>query len=186
MKKSKSIIQKPAFRIAFCSVTAAVEVVLLFIAGFSGVGTYALPCFAGLITIAVVIEYKCKWALGVYAVAALLSFLLSGNKEAALMFTAFFGYYPILKNVLDRHINNIIVRWIVKFAVFNAAAVGSFYAAIYLLSIPASEFSLFGVYLPLVFLLAGNVFFLIYDIAVNVFVKFYVQKLRSAVFGRYI
>ena len=123
MKKSKSIIQKPAFRIAFCSVTAAVEVVLLFIAGFSGVGTYALPCFAGLITIAVVIEYKCKWALGVYAVAAVLTFLLSGNKEAALMFTAFFGYYPILKNVLDRHINNIIVRWIVKFAVFNAAAV---------------------------------------------------------------
>ena len=186
MKKTKSAIRKPAFRIAFCSLTAAIEVVFMLIAGLTRFGTYALPCFAGLITIAVVIEYKCKWALGVYAVAAVLSFLLSGNKEAALMFAAFFGYYPILKNVLDRRVKSAVLRRIIKFAVFNAAAVGSFYAAVYLLAVPASEFTLFGVYIPLVFLLAGNAFFLLYDLSVNVFVKFYVHRLRSAMFGRFL
>ena len=111
---------------AFCSVVAALEIVLMMITGFIRIGTYALPCFAGLLTIAVVIEYKCKWAFGVFGVAAVLSFFLSGDKEAVVMFIAFFGYYPIVKNILERRIKNAIVRWIVKFLIFNAAAVGSF------------------------------------------------------------
>jgi hypothetical protein len=154
----------------------------LFIAGFSGVGTYALPCFAGLITIAVVIEYNCKWALGVYAVAALLSFLLSGNKEAALMFTAFFGYYPILKNVLDRHIKNLIARWIVKFAVFNAAAVAAFFFTTFVLGIPAEEYTVFGIYMPYLFLILGNVLFLFYDKSLTALVMFYVKVISPKIF----
>ena len=124
MKNSR---QKPVFRIAFCSVIAALETVFMMVAGLFRFGTYALPCFAGILTVAIVIEYGCKWAFGVYAVAAALSFFLSGDKEAVVMFIALFGYYPILKNILERAVANGILRWVIKYAVFNAAAVGSSY-----------------------------------------------------------
>ena len=96
----KNSINKPAFRLAFCSATAALEVVLMMVTSLVRIGAYALPCFAGLLTIAVVIEYECKWAFGVFGVTAVLSFFLSGDKEAVVMFIALFGYYPILKNIL--------------------------------------------------------------------------------------
>ena len=98
----KNSIQKPTFRLAFCSAAAALEVVLMMVTSLVRIGTYALPCFAGLLTIAVVIEYKCKWAFGVFGVTAVLSFFLSGDKEAVVMFIALFGYYPILKNIIER------------------------------------------------------------------------------------
>ena len=148
------------------------------------IGTYALPCFAGLLTIAVVIEYKCKWAFGVFGVTAVLSFFLSGDKEAVVMFIALFGYYPIVKNFIERFIPSAVMRWIIKMLLFNAAAVASFFAVTLILEIPTSEFSIFGVYLPYVFLIAGNVFFVLYDLSINVFVKFYVQRLRNTLFGR--
>ena len=181
----KNSIQKPAFRIALCAVIAALEVVMMMAAGLFRIGTYALPCFAGLLSIAIVIEYNCKWAFGVYGVSAVLSFFLTADKEAALLFILFFGYYPILKNILDRRVKNVVLSYIIKFALFNAAAVASFFAATYLFSLPAEEFTLFGVYVPFVFLLLGNVFFFIYDIAVNAFVRLYVQRLRKALFGRF-
>ena len=182
----KGSVNKPTFRIALCAAVAALEIILMMIAGLTRLGTYAFPCFAGFLTIAVVIEYKCKWAFAVYAVAALLSFFLAADKEPALMFTALFGYYPILKNILERRVKNRAVCWIVKFAVFNAAAVASFFIATLLLSIPASEFTLFGVYVPLVFLGLGNAFFILYDLSVNAYVRFYVQRLRGALFGRFL
>lgn len=181
----KKRMQKPAFRIALCAVIAAMEVVLMMAAGLFRIGTYALPCFAGLFSIAVVIEYNCKWAFGVYAVSAILSFFLTADKEAALLFILFFGYYPILKNILDRRVKNTVLCYIIKFALFNAAAIASFFAATRLFGIPAEEFTLFGVYVPFVFLLLGNVFFFVYEMAVNVYVKLYVQRLRKALFGRF-
>ena len=77
----------------------------------------------------------------------------------------FFGYYPILKALIER-LKNKIVQWVLKYAVFNAAIVSAYFIAIYLLSIPADSLSLFGVSLPWVFSIAGNVIFFIYDIAI--------------------
>lgn len=183
--KRNQMQQKPAFKLAFCAVIAALEVVLMLVTGLIPVGTYALPCFAGMLTIAVVIEFGCRWALGVFAVAAVLSLILSGDKEAALLFLLLFGYYPILKNVMEKHLSNPVLCWIIKLLLFNAAAVASFFGATLLLGVPASEFTLFGVYLPLVFLLIGNVFFVLYDLSILVFVRFYGQKLHYILFERH-
>lgn len=180
----KNITQKPAFRLAFCAAVAALETILMLLTGLVRVGTYAVPCFAGILTVAVVLEYGCKWAFGVYGAAAVLSFFVSGDKEAVVLYALLFGVYPILKNILERRISNRILLWIVKYALFNAAAVGSFFIATLLLFVPAEEFTLFGVYVPVVFLLIGNVFFLLYDLSIGVFVRFYVQRLRGAMFGK--
>lgn len=177
--------KKPAFKLAFCAVIAALEVVLMMITGIVPFGTYAFPCFAGALTLAVVIEYGWKWALGVFGVSAVLSALFVADKEAALYFIALFGYYPILKNPIERFIKNKVVQYIIKLAVFNAAAVASFFIATMLLSVKAEEFTLFGVYIPAVFLAIGNLFFLLYDFALTVFVGTYVKRLRQNLFGRF-
>lgn len=67
---------------------------------------------------------------------------------------------------------------------FNIAAVGSFYIGMWLLSIPNEDYTIFGVYIPWVFLIVGNIFFALYDYAVTVFVNVYVRNLRDKLFGR--
>ena len=180
----KSPVTKPTFKLAFCAIIAALAVVLMLITSIVPVGTYALPCFAGGLLVAVVVEYGAKWALGVYASVSVLSFFVAGDKEAVLYFAMLFGYYPVLKSFIEGKLKSRAVQYIFKFAVFNAAAVGSFFIATKLLSIPAEEFKLFGVYVPLVFLAIGNLFFLFYDFAITVYVAVYVKNLRDKLFGK--
>lgn len=180
----KNGVKNSTFRVAFCGIIAALGLVLMLLTSLVPVGTYAFPCFAGIFIAAVVIEYGWKWGFGVYAVVSVLSLFLAGDKEAVLYFIALFGYYPILKAVFEKHIKNKIMLYALKFAVFNTAAIASFFVAAFLLSISPEEYTLFGVYMPLAFLAFGNVFFLIYDFAVTVFVGQYVVRLRSKFFGR--
>lgn len=180
----KNSVKNSTFRVAFCSIIAALGLALMLLTSLVPIGTYAFPCFAGIFIAAVVIEYGWKWGLGVYAVVSVLSLFLAGDKEAVLYFIALFGYYPILKAVFEKNIKNKLILYIVKLAVFNAAAIASFYAAAFLLSISPEEYTLFGVYMPLAFLAFGNVFLLVYDFAVTVFVGQYVIRLRSKLFGR--
>lgn len=178
----KNIVKSPTFRIAYCGVISALGLVIMMLTSLISIGTYAFPCFAGILISFVVAEYGCKWGIGVFAVVAILSAFLSGDKEAVLYFIALFGYYPVLKNVIEKRLHKKWIQYILKFAVFNAAAVASFFIAIFVLSIPADEFNIFGVYVSLVFLAAGNIFFLLYDYAVTVFVFQYVTKLRIKLF----
>ena len=43
------------------------------------IGTYALPCLAGILISCIVVEYGYGWAIGVFCVTAVLSTLLGGN-----------------------------------------------------------------------------------------------------------
>ena len=162
----KSPVTKPTFKLAFCAIIAALAVVLMLITSIVPVGTYALPCFAGGLLVAVVVEYGAKWALGVYAVVSVLSFFIAGDKEAVLYFAVLFGYYPVLKAFFESKVKSRILQYIFKFAVK-------------LLAVPAEEFTLFGIYMPLAFLAFGNLFFLLYDFALTSFVMLYVRKIRE-------
>ena len=178
----KSSINSSTFKVALCGIIAALSLALMMLTGVIPVGTYAFPCFAGIFICSIVVEYGFKWALGVYAVVAVLSFFLSGDKEAVIYFIALFGYYPVLKSVIEGKLKNKIVQYIIKLFVFNAAAVIAFFAGTFLLSISPDEYTLFGVYIPWVFLIFGNFFFLLYDFAISVFVTQYVRNLRGKLF----
>ncbi len=180
----KNGIKDSTFRIAFCGIISALGLALMMLTSLLPIGTYAFPCFAGIFTAAIVVEYGYKLAFGVFLVISILSTFLAGDKEAVLYFIALFGYYPILKGAIEKKLINKAFQYILKFAIFNAAAVGSFYAAMFLLSISADEYTIFGMYLPLVFLAVGNIFFLFYDKAVTVFVGQYVVKIRDKFFSK--
>ena len=167
-------------KIALGGLLTARGVVLMFLTGLIPIGTYALPAIAGVLLIVAVIEIGAKWAWMIYAAVAVLSLLFAADKEAALLFVLFFGYYPVLKSFLER-ISNKVLSWISKFAVFNVAVVACFFLAVNFLQLPEDSFTVFGIYLPWVFLILGNAVFLIYDIALSGLVATYVEKLHHRV-----
>lgn len=105
-----------AFRLAFCSLMAALGAALMAAAGLVPIMTYLAPMIAGALLLPVLREYGARWAWMVWAVTALLSLLLCADKEAAL-FYLFFGCYPILKRVFDR-LPGLPLRALVKLAYF--------------------------------------------------------------------
>ena len=96
------------------------------------------------------------------------------NKEAAVLFAGFFGYYPILKGVLER-IKRRQLEWILKILVFNMAVVLSYLAVVYLFGITEvlEDFGAFGKWGIAAFWLAGNSVFVLYDIVLTRLIGMY-------------
>ena len=166
---------KTSVKVSMGGVVAALSLVLMFMTSIVPFGTYAFPTFAGILLVLLVFNLGYGYAVAVFFVTAVLSFLLVTDKEAALYYAIFLGYYPTVKGLIER-ISSKVIQYIIKFALFNACMIASFYIATSVLSIPKESFELFGVYLPWVFLIFGNVFFVIYDLCITRLVTIYVLK----------
>ena len=169
---------KTSVKVSIGGVIAALSIVLMLLTAVIPFGTFAFPTFAGFMLVVIVIEIGYGAAFGVYAAVALLSFLLVPDKEAALMYTIFLGYYPIVKSLIER-IRNKAVQYVVKLVLFNVCMIAAFFIAVNLLSIPAESYNLFGFNMPLAFLLLGNVVFVLYDYCVTRIVTVYLLKWRD-------
>ena len=170
-----------SLRVALCGVTAALALTLMLCTSVIPVGTYAFPCIAGILFVTIVIEFGEKWAFAALFAVALLSLFLAGDKEASIYFIAFFGYYPILKSLIERFKSRA-VQWALKFSVFNAAMIAAFFVCKFILQIPDEEFTIFGLYIPWVFLIMGEIFFPLYDILCSMLIVRYVRDLRNRLF----
>lgn len=175
---------KSTFKIALGGVMAAFCVVLMFLTAIVPIGSFALPCIAGIILLVVSYEVGLRWAVLIYAAVALLSVLFVADKEAALLFTAFLGYYPMFKEFIDKKLRNRLLLYTIKILLFTFCAVTGFIVGIYVLGIPKEEFQLNGVYLPWVFLLIGEAAFLIYEICLSRIRIIYLTNFRERLFHR--
>ena len=169
---------KTSFKVSLGGIVTALSVVLMLLTTVIPFGTYAFPAFAGMLLVAVVIELNRAWAFSVYFVVSVLSFLLLSDKEAALYYAVFLGFYPIVKNFIER-IKSRVLQYVLKFSAFNGCMVLAFYLSVFVLSIPKESFSINGHYLPLVFLALGNVAFIIYDFCVTKIVTIYLLKIHK-------
>jgi hypothetical protein len=113
-----------------------------------------------------------KWAWICFAATAILAWVLPPSRFPALLYTAFMGYYPLIVLRLER-IRGKPVRWAVRIVIFNAAAVAMFYLASSFF--PDRITSASG--RPWLFLLAGNVLFLLYDRAVRELLLFCIRTI---------
>jgi len=149
---------------------------------------YALPAIAGFLTLFCVIELGKSWAFGVYLATAILSLLLVPNKEAAVMYTAFFGYYAIVKALLESHTPRV-VEYLLKFIIFNVSVFVAYLVLIHLFGMPLDE--ILGIdgdvwwskYAVPVMLVMGNVVFLVLDFALTrmamVYLKVFQPRVRK-------
>ncbi|MCL2107392.1 MAG: hypothetical protein FWH26_10110 [Oscillospiraceae bacterium] len=159
---------------ALCGVFAGLSLALLWVFSFIPSLEYALPAAAGMLILCIVLEVDRLWALMAYAVSAVLAMLLLPEKTVPLLYTLFFGYFPVLKSLLEQRLPRL-VEIPVKFAVFNATMIAVYYIGTFLFGLEFDDFGeKFGQYAPWVLLALGNLIFVIYDFMVlNNFIRVY-------------
>ncbi|MBQ3432609.1 MAG: hypothetical protein IJG23_07485 [Clostridia bacterium] len=157
---------KKSFKIAFGGILTAFSVILILI-GNIPMGEYLGPTFAGILLAWAVIEMGAVQSLWIFAASSLLAFFLSANREPVMLYVLFFGYFPILKDVLQRKVKFAVLRWIIKFLVFNTSMVAAYLLLIYVFGMPIEELNSFGKYGLIILLAGGNILMVVVDFCIE-------------------
>lgn len=160
-------------KIALCGMLGALSVVLLLIGSALQIGTYAAPMLAAFLLIPVLEDYGPRYALTLYATVSILAVLLVPETELAFFYVLVMGYYPVLRVKLNA-LKNTVLRWVIKFAVFNAATV-LVYLLLFALLGPAvlDELLADGTAMLAALLAAGNLSFWLCDRALAALTRYY-------------
>jgi hypothetical protein len=174
---------KQSSKCAVGGIVAALSLVLMISVAIIPFMTYALPALAGAFIVFVVIEIDKKWAVGVYAAVAILGIFLVPEKEVAVLYLAFFGYYPILKAVIESKTGTV-VGWILKILTFEITMIVSYWLMIKFMGVTIDEMDEFGVWAIPMLLGLGTFAFIMYDIAISKLIILYLKRWRKY-FKRY-
>ena len=149
-----------AKQMALGGVFAALAVVVMCLGGLIPIATFVCPmiCMLVLQLIVRLCGKRIGWAW--YGCVAILSVLLSPDKEAAAVFV-FLGYYPIIKPRIDR----LRVSWLWKLLYFNAVVLALYQMLFHLFGMDqlAAEYQELGTVLTIVLLFLANVVFILLD-----------------------
>lgn len=160
---------------AFGGIITALSILILFLANVFPTLSYTLPALAGALLLILVKEADKKWSFMVYLSVSTLSLILISNKEAAILYIFFFGYYVILKDIIEKRFSSFI-KWIFKFAVFNISIFLAFIILIYIFAIPDGDLQEYGKY---VMLALGNVTFIVYDYTLSTLAVVYDKRWKN-------
>ncbi|MFV0399383.1 MAG: hypothetical protein ACK5LX_02035 [Oscillospiraceae bacterium] len=166
-------------RVAIGGVFSALCLLLMFSTALVPFATYAMPALAGAMLAVVVIENGPKAALMVYASVTMLCLFTVPDYESAMMFAVFFGYYPVLRDKLEKmRLHG--VAMLIKLVVFNVAVTAAYLAMVYLFGMTELLEGMgdFGKYTPLILLGMGNLVFQLYDYALGKYIIIYKARLR--------
>lgn len=165
--------QKGSYKLAFCSLMAALGVVIMLSSGLIPVLTYCAPLTAALLLIPARRECGGKWAALTWLVTALLSMLLCTDREAA-FFYLFLGSYPLLKPVLDALPGA--WSWIAKLLYFLLVLALLYALLLFILGLELGQEE--GWISMLIFYLVLTATMLVYDRAVGSIALLYEKRLR--------
>ena len=169
--------RQKTMRIAFCGMMAALSVVVMLLGGLVPMFTYISPLIAALVVAVVLLEYGSTWAWLTWLATALISLMLGTDKEAA-VFYLFFGYYPILKPVLDSRIPRRNLRLAAKAACFALTSGLMFLFLMLFFPVLAAEFKEMGLALSLVLILLMDLCLLVYDYGLPGNLRIYEKRIR--------
>ncbi len=167
-------------KIAVGGLLTAFASVIVILSNLIPAGNFTFPAAAGVVIY--ILSFTAGKSVGwtSFAAVSVIGFLLCTNKEAAVCFLFLFGYYPMVKELIEKLRLRVVV-YILKLLLFNAAAIAIYFLLILVFSVPADQFEFFGLNLPLLFLGLLNVVFLIYDYALTVFDRTYRNKINKFV-----
>lgn len=150
----------PARVVALGGVLAALAVIVMNLGGLIPVATYVCPMLCMMLLQVVLKTCGTRIAWAWYGAVAILSMLLSPDKEAAAVFV-FLGYYPIVKPKLD----SLKGKWLWKGLLFNGATLVMYWLLLNLFGMAqlAAEFQEMGIAMTVVTLVLGNVTFFLLD-----------------------
>lgn len=149
-----------AYAVALGGVLAALGVVVMCLGTLIPVATFLCPMVCMILAQVVMKTCGGKMGWAWYGAVAVLSLLLSPDKEAAAVFAAL-GYYPMVKPRLERKK----LPWLWKGLLFNAVILALYWLLIHLFGLDAlaEEFAEAGRVMTVVMLILGNVTFFLLD-----------------------
>lgn len=152
---------------------SALGVILLYVGSVIQVADLSMAVLASLLCVFAVIEYGKTAPWLVFGVTSVLSLVLLPQKTPAVVYTLFFGFYPILKERFEKFDR---IRCIVfKELVFNAALIVILLA----MKLLFLEFTDIPFMLYLIAIVLCEAVFLVYDFALTRLISLYVYKLRK-------
>jgi hypothetical protein len=154
---------------------SALGVILLYLGSIIEVLDISMAVIASLACIIAVIEYGKSAPWAIYGVTTVLSLILLPNKTPAVFYAIFFGFYPILKEKLEKL--NKITSWVLKEITFNVCLVLMAFAAYFFITVGDNALLNSPIIIAGIALLAELVFIL-YDVALTRLISFYLVSLR--------
>jgi hypothetical protein len=139
---------------------------------------YFIPLITGLFMIILVKSVNKKSAWTVFIATSLISLILMPDKECAMTYLFFFGYYPIIKDNIDK-IKSKILLWITRVIIFNVAIVSSQLICIYVLGIPFDN--IFGVWGVVLLLFGANLIYFVYEKLICATQIIYIRKYKNKI-----
>ena len=173
--------KKTSARVALGGIVAALCIVIMFLTGVVPALYIVSPMAAGLLMVILAEEVSVGWAWLTYLAVSLLALIVTFDKDAALMFILFFGYYPILRRSLER-IRPKILKTLCKYLLFNVFLVIDWFLTVYLLGLPTFEDT--GPVMYAVLIIAFNVIFHFYDNILSKMDWIYRQIFVRRILGR--
>lgn len=163
-------------KIALGGIISALSLALMLMTSVLPFLTYTLPILSGALLMLIVIEIGKKWALYVYISVSIISMFILADKESAIMYLMFFGYFPILKSVLEKKLKGFF-EYLIKFLVFNSSILLSYVIIVYIFRLPVETMT--KTYLVLI-LISANVLFYMYDLMLTKLVMAYISNWRKS------
>lgn len=153
---------------AVSGVLAALAVVIMSLGGLIPIATYVCPLLCMVLGCLVLRSCGERYGWTWYTAVSILSVLLGPDKEAAAVYL-FMGYYPLIK----QHLDKFRLRWFLKLLYFNVDVVALYGILIFLFGLDELyvEFSDAGLIGGAVLLLLGNITFVLTDKVLEKFLR---------------
>ena len=167
---------------------AALGVAILLLGGFIEVLDLTAASLASFFCIFAVIEFGGAYPWLIYVTTGILSVVLMPQSFGGWFYLLFFGYYPILKDKIDKLIKPL--GWVIKLALCNSALIILTVGAFFLMfgqtegkSIVDAFIYVFGgegagEMIAIAVYLLANLTFIIYDIALTRIIRVYFIRIR--------
>jgi len=160
--------------ITLSALFSALSFISLYIASVWPTGRYGLVAFSSIFVAGAVCEAGIASGVYVFIICSALGMLLLPDKSAPVLYILFFGYYPVLKSLIER-VRRAYLQWILKLLVFNAA-----FIALWLIAGTLVFGS--GDYPPWIFpiLATGlNLVFVLFDYGFSKVIRFYIDTVSK-------
>ena len=173
MKKKSS--EYSTKKLTTCAMLAALGVVLLYAGSLIEVLDISMAVIASLLCVIAVIEYGGSAPWMIFGVTAILSILLLPNKTPAFFYATFFGFYPILKEKLEKLPR--VLCWVLKEVIFNVClviiALGTYFLFM------TNDNSLINPITISIGIVLCEAIFVLYDVALTRLISFYIVSIRK-------
>ena len=157
--------------IAYLGVLLGLNQLFIILSSVIETNTIILFAAAALIVGVVIVEFGGKSGIVFYIASCILGFFLTFNKVELITYIIFFGFYSIIKHVLEVRLNNKYMLYATKFLYFNLALI-TMYLVVKLLILFDLKWWM---------ILVAQIMFIIYDYAFTIFINSYINNIRPKI-----